>query len=162
MEETGTVLSRRNLSVNYNRLGNIARAQGRLGEAKEYYEKGLEISLALAKETGTVLSRQDLSISYERLGIIARAQGRLGEAKEHYEKCLEIRLVLAKEAVTLQTIEDLQIAYYNYGVILLKLGAEKGRAKEMFQRVVQVGEDSGHPRLKKLADQAKTILSQYF
>ena len=161
-KETGTARSRRDLFLSYEKLGDTARAQERLEEAKEYYVKALEISLALVQETGTAESRRFLSHSYGRFGAIAEAQGRLEEAQKYYEKCLEIKLALAKETRTLQAYEDLQIICFNFGAFLFNSGTDIGRAKEMFQKVVQVGEEGGFPQLKKPADDAKEILSQYF
>ena len=162
IEGTGTVLSRRDLSISYISLGDMAKAQGKLEEAKEYYEKGLEIRLALARETGTVLSRRELVVSYDKLGDIAEAQGRLEEAKEYYEKGLEIRLALAKETGTLEAFEDLQIICFNFGAFLYNTNTDIGKAKEMFRKVIQIGEESGYLQLRKRTDDAKTILSRFF
>ena len=161
-KETGTARSRRDLFLSYEKLGDTARAQERLEEAKEYYVKALEISLALVQETGTAESRRFLSHSYGRFGAIAEAQGRLEEAQKYYEKCLEIKLALAKETRTLQAYEDLQIICFNFGAFLFNSGTDIDMAKEMFQIVVQIGEEGGYPQLKELTDQAKEILSQYF
>ena len=45
VEETGTVESRRDLSISYGRLGDIHKAKGSLEGALEYYEKGLELNI---------------------------------------------------------------------------------------------------------------------
>ena len=51
------------------KLGDIAKAEGDLTEAKRYYTLGLEISEALAKETGTVGAYDDLALSYYKIAL---------------------------------------------------------------------------------------------
>ena len=150
------------ITIGYDKLGRIAKAEGRLDEARSWYSKCLEIDLALIEGTGTVLSRRDLSLSYEKLGNIAEAQGRLEEAKEYYEKGLEIRLALAKETGTLEAFEDLQIICFNFGAFLYNTNTDIDKAKEMFRKVIQIGEESGYLQLRKRTDDAKTILSRFF
>ena len=65
----GTVEARRDLSVSYDRLGEIAQALGDPAGAKKWYEQGLAIRSALAEETGTLESYDDLAVSYFKLGI---------------------------------------------------------------------------------------------
>ena len=84
-------------SVSYNKLGDIAKAQGKLSDAEEWYRKGLAIAEELEKETGTVEeARRDLSISYNNLGNLAKAQGKLSDAEEWYRKRLEIEEYIAE------------------------------------------------------------------
>ena len=75
-EETGTVESRRDLSVSYNKLGDIMKAQGRPKEAAEYYGKDLAIAEALAEETGTVEAYDDLAVSYYKMAFADQANQR--------------------------------------------------------------------------------------
>src|SRR5665811_960863 len=75
----------RDLSVSYQRLGDLARAQGNLPEAERLCRSVLAIAERLAGDDPTNAERQrDLSVSYERLGDLARDQGNLPEA----ERCL--------------------------------------------------------------------------
>lgn len=158
----GTESADRSLSTTYGNLGEILMKLGRLEEARDYCEKSLEIRLALAKKTGTVESRIDLAISYWRMSDIAEAQERLEEAREYYEKALDITLVLAEETGTLQGYEYLQINYIRFSIFLFNYRLDIGKAKEMLQKVVEIGTDSGYPQLMKRADKAKEILSQFF
>ncbi|MBQ3265963.1 MAG: tetratricopeptide repeat protein [Ruminococcus sp.] len=109
----------RQLSVSSNKLGNIAKAQGRLNEARDYYEKSLEISSAFMSETET---NSDLSISYVMLGDIAMAQDRLNEALDYYEKSLAIREAIARKTKDRGDMRDLGICYLRLVIILRKLG----------------------------------------
>ena len=129
--------SRRWTSISYNKLGDIAEAQGRLEEAKEYHEKSLEISLALVEEKETVESRRDLFVSYYKLGAIAEAQGRVEEAKEYYKKCLEINLALAKETGTVLSRRDLSASYERLGIIAEAQGRVE-EAKEYYEKCLEI------------------------
>ena len=94
------------MSVSYGNLGDILQAEGKLSEAREYYQKSLELREQLAAETGTVNARRSLSISYERVGDILRAEGKLSEAREYYQKSLELREQLAAETGTPKARND--------------------------------------------------------
>ena len=116
-EETGTIESRRDLAISYNRLGDIAREQRKYEEALEYDENGLEIKLALTEETGTFESRRYLFVSYVRLGDIASEQRKYEEAREYYEKGLEFSLALVEETGTIESRRDLSVSYNRLGNI---------------------------------------------
>ena len=81
----------RDLSVSYNRLGDVAVAQGKLEEAAEAYGESLAISKKLAEGDPTNTGWQrDLSVSYDKLGDVAVAQGKLEEAAKAYGESLAI------------------------------------------------------------------------
>ena len=84
------------LSIIYKKLGDIAKACGKLNEAEKWNRKSLAICESLAEETNTVQSRRDLAISCDCLGNIAKAQGKLSEAEEWYRKSLALREALAE------------------------------------------------------------------
>jgi hypothetical protein len=63
--KANTPQNRRELSVSYNRLGDIAEAQDQLSQSKAWFEKDLELSEALLREANTPQNRRDLSFSYE-------------------------------------------------------------------------------------------------
>ena len=99
-------------SVSYNKLGDIAKAQGKLSDAEEWYRKGLAIAEELEKETGTVEeARRDLSISYNNLGNLAKAQGKLRDAEEWYRKSLAIAENNAEESEEIQARRNLSVSY---------------------------------------------------
>ena len=105
-------------SVSYNQLGDIAKAQGKLSDAEEWYRKGLAIAEELEKETGTVEeARRDLSISYNNLGNLAKAQGKLRDAEEWYRKSLAIAENNAEESEEIQARRDLSVSYDKLGDI---------------------------------------------
>ena len=105
-------------SVSYNKLGDIAKAQGKLSDAEEWYRKGLAIAEELEKETGTVEeARRDLSISYNNLGNLAKAQGKLRDAEEWYRKSLAMNENIAEESEEIQARRDLSVSYDKLGDI---------------------------------------------
>ena len=67
----------RDLSVSYNKLGDLARGSGDAGEAARLYQQALAIAegLARADPTNTTFQR-DLAVSYERLADLAISDAR--------------------------------------------------------------------------------------
>ena len=121
-------------SVSYNKLGDIAKAQGKLSDAEEWYRKGLAIAEELEKETGTVEeARRDLSISYNNLGNLAKAQGKLSDAEEWCRKGLALREALAEETGTVQARRDLSVSYNNLGDIAQAQGRLR-KAEEWYRK----------------------------
>ncbi len=162
-EETGTVESRRNLSISYDRLGDMAKAGGDVTGAREYYEKSHAIREELAEETGTVGSRRDLSISYERLGDIAKASGDVQRARLYYEKCLTIREELVRETGVLQACRDLAVACFKSGMLYFNdLCNSLDKAKEIFERIVEISRECDDEYLAEMGKKAEQILEDYF
>ena len=84
----------RDLSVSYNKLGDVAMAQGNLEEAAKDYGESLAIFKKLAEGDPTNTGWQfDLGISNERLGDVFLAQGDLPRASDAYRE--KHRLVAA-------------------------------------------------------------------
>ena len=79
------------LSVAYERLGDICFDWEEISDAADWYEKALETRETIAEEKNTFESWSDLGYSYSRMGDICRAEGRFDEALEWYEKELNIR-----------------------------------------------------------------------
>lgn len=127
----------RNESVSYNKLGNIANAEGNLSQAEMYYKKALEICIALADETNTVEARRDLSISYIMLGSIAQVEGNLSQAKIYYEKAFEIDKELAAETSTVEARLDLSISYKSLGNIALA-EFNYSQAKSYYEKALEI------------------------
>ena len=86
----------RDLSVSYDKVGDVLVAQGKLDEALKAYRDGLAIRerLAAADRSNTQWQR-DLSISYNKVGDVLVAQGKLDEALKAYRDGLAIAERLA-------------------------------------------------------------------
>lgn len=82
--------ARRNLSVSYNTIGDIAKARGMLGEAEKWYCKSLALSESLADETENVVCRDDLAVSYYKIGILKEDKAMLKRALSIWEQLTEL------------------------------------------------------------------------
>ncbi|MDQ0314948.1 tetratricopeptide repeat protein [Amorphus orientalis] len=81
----------RDLSVSRNKIGDVARARGRLDDAATAYEEGRQIAerLAAADPTNTY-SQRDLLVGLIKIGDVATARGRLDDAAITYEEGRQI------------------------------------------------------------------------
>ena len=109
----------RDLSVSYERLGDIAKARNDYNAAEVYHAKALEISEKLAEKYPEDLDFQrDLSVSYERLGYIAKALKDYNAAEGYYAKALEIGEKLAEKYPDDPRLRhDLSVSYSDLGNI---------------------------------------------
>lgn len=81
----------RDLSVSYERLGNVATAQGRLDDANQAYSDGLAIRKNLAAgDPSNSLWRRDLYVSYWRLADLAEQRQQSKEARGYWQKALDV------------------------------------------------------------------------
>src|SRR5271165_3592531 len=93
-ERTG---SERDLSVSYDRIGDVLVRQGNLPEALKSYQAGLAIRERLARtDAGNSDWQRDLSVSYDRIGDVLVRQGNLPEALKSYQAGLAIAARLAR------------------------------------------------------------------
>jgi tetratricopeptide (TPR) repeat protein len=112
----------RDLSVSYERVGDVQRAQGDLKAALRSYADSRAIFERLAKsDPGDSRWQRGLSISYERVGDVQRAQGDLNAALQSYvdSRAIGERLVKSDPgnarwqrglSVSYEKIGDLQAA----------------------------------------------------
>lgn len=140
--------SLRDLSISYNKLGDIYCAFGdieNLENALKLYKKDLKISKQLACEQKTSKSLRDLSVSYENLGNTYSALGgreNLAKALEFYEKGFEIRARIVCEQKTSESLRDLSISYSNLGDTYCSLGGREnlGKALELYEKDLEISE----------------------
>ena len=86
----------RDLSVSYNKLGDLMAALGQGEAARDFFQKDLAIAERLARaEPERADYQRDLSVSYERLGDLLRKEGNVGAAGEYFRQSLAIRERLA-------------------------------------------------------------------
>ena len=75
------------LSISYNRLGDVAAAQGKLEEATRAYGDSLGILKKLsAVDPSNTLWQRNLAVSCNKLGDVGVAQGKLEEAARAYAR----------------------------------------------------------------------------
>ena len=152
--EPGRADYQRDLSVSYNRLGDIEAALGHGDVAQSHFRQGLDIAERLAAaEPGRDDYQRDLSVSYERLGSAAAAAGQTDEACRWFGRGIVIteRLVAAEpERADLRrelAIKHLQIAavseavtgarYLETGYTLLTDLEDEGRLDHLGSQVLQ-------------------------
>lgn len=72
------------------RLGDCHKAQGNFGQAREFYQKGLDLILQLFETEKSEPVRGDLAAAYQKLGDLSRAEGDAQGARQRYQKGLEL------------------------------------------------------------------------
>ena len=103
----------RDLSVSYDKVGDVLVAQGKLDEALKAYRDGLAIARAPRRRRSQQYQWQrDLSVSYDKVGDVLVAQGKLDEALKAYRDSLAIRERLAAaDRSNTQWQRDLSVSY---------------------------------------------------
>ena len=87
----------RDLSVTFDRIGDVHLANADLGQALENYRKGLEIAQRLAdREPANLLWQRDLSVSHDRVGEVLDRKGDWEGALESFRKGLAIAQTLCR------------------------------------------------------------------
>jgi tetratricopeptide (TPR) repeat protein len=131
----------RDLSVSYNKLGDVYGERGESQRALEYYQKDLEIAERLYEtEPHRADLARDLSVSYNKLGDVYGERGESQRALEYYQKSLEIaeRLYEA-EPHRADLARDLSVSYNKLGDVYGERG-ESQRALEYYQKSLEIAE----------------------
>jgi tetratricopeptide (TPR) repeat protein len=89
--DPGNAYRQRNLSVSYNKVGDVQVARGDMAGALKSYRDSLAIFERLAtSDPGNAGWQRDLSVSYNNVGDVQVAQGNLPEALKSYRDSLAI------------------------------------------------------------------------
>jgi integrase len=109
----------RNLSVSYNKFGDVQQAQGDLAAALASYKNSLAIAEHLTKiEQGNTLWQHDLSVSQNKIGSVHQAQGHLDDALNSYLASLAIAEGLTVvDPSNASWQRDLSISYERMGEV---------------------------------------------
>jgi hypothetical protein len=104
----------RDLSVSYDRVGDVFRSQGDLASALKAYQNSLAIREKLAGADPSNSSWQrDLSVSFNKVGDVFSSQGDLASALKAYQNSLAIREKLAGADPSNSSWQrDLVVSYY--------------------------------------------------
>ena len=107
-----------------NNLGDVLMQQGKLQEALESHQHGLEIAKRLADQDKTNVNWQwDLSWGYQKVGEDLSAQGKLQETLDAYRKSLNIRRLLADQDKTNTIWQwNLSVSYEKVANVLVAQG----------------------------------------
>jgi tetratricopeptide (TPR) repeat protein len=91
--EPGRADYQRDLSISYNKLGDLYQALGQGEQALQLYQRSLDIARRLAEsEPGRADYQRDLSVSFQRLGICLAQLDRVAEAAVALERHLQLAL----------------------------------------------------------------------
>jgi tetratricopeptide (TPR) repeat protein len=149
-EAAGRQGNERDLSVSYNKLGDVLVAQGDLAGALKPYRDSLAIRDKLAKaDPGNAQWQYDLGISNERIGDIQMAQGDLASALKSYEARRDIISRLAKsDPGNAGWQRDLSVSYDRIGNVQVARG-DLARALKSFSDSLAIRDrlakaDPGH------------------
>ncbi len=87
---------KRDLSVSYNRIGDLQNAEGKRADALKSYQDGLGIRKTLAAlDKANTEWQRDLSVSYDKIGDLQNAEGKRADALKSYQDGLNIAKTLA-------------------------------------------------------------------
>jgi tetratricopeptide (TPR) repeat protein len=131
----------RDLSVSYERLGDLMRALGNGEAAREYFQKSLDIRERLARaEPQHADYQSEVSVSYEKLGNLMRALGNGEAAREYFQQSLDIRERLARaEPQRADYQRNLSVSCNKLGDLIRDLGNGEA-AREYFQKGLDIAE----------------------
>jgi tetratricopeptide (TPR) repeat protein len=98
----------RDLSISYNKLGDVAMAQGQLDAAAQAYRDSLEVRKKLtAADPSNTEWQRDLWVSYGRLADLAERQKKASEAQAYWKQAFDILSAIDKRGLHLSP-EDRQ------------------------------------------------------
>ncbi len=125
----------RDLSVSYERVGNVQKEQGDLAGALKSFSDSLAIAERLAKaEPRNMEWQRDLSVSFNKLSDVRKEQGDLTGALTSYRDSLEIRDRLATSDPSNEGWQrDLAVSYGRCGLAYRDMG-ENNTARDSFRR----------------------------
>jgi tetratricopeptide (TPR) repeat protein len=127
----GSTDYQRELSVSYNKVGDVQVAQGDLAGALKSYRDSLAIRERLAQsDAGNAGWQRDLSVSYNFVGNVQLAQGDLAGAFKSYRDDLAIAERLAQsDAGNAGWQRDLSVSYEKVGDVQVAQGDLAGALK---------------------------------
>jgi hypothetical protein len=82
--------AQRDVSVSYEKLGDVRMAMNDLAGAREFYEKDLALALKLARDETNVQAQRDLWISIAKLGDVRARLNDWAGARDSYEQSFAI------------------------------------------------------------------------
>lgn len=131
----------RDLSLAYDKLGNVSRRLNRLEEAEEAYQNALAIDRERQNDVTDVHSRHDVCVSLNKLGDVFVRQNRLEMAIELFTEAFGIADHRAKaNRKDDQAQRDLALALNNMGDVQLRLRQPRS-AEISYRRAFAIRKD---------------------
>jgi tetratricopeptide (TPR) repeat protein len=152
----------RNLSVSYEKLGDV---QMRLGDSKaalEAYQQSLAIFERLARaDSQSAKAQRDLSVSYYKLGNVQMQLGDSKAALAAYQQSLAIDERLARtDPQSAQAQRDLSVSYHSLGDVQMRLGDSKA-ALAAYRQSVAIRERRAKADPQSAQAQRDLLVSYY-
>ena len=131
----------RDLSISYERVGDLYRALGQGEAARDAFAKALAITETLARnEPDRADYQRDLSVSYNKMGDLYRALGQGEAARDAFAKALAIAETLARnEPDRADYQRDLSVSYNKMGDLYRALGQGEA-ARDAFAKALAIAE----------------------
>ncbi len=133
--------AQRDLSISYNKLGDVQMQLGDSKAALASYQQSLKIFESLAEaDPSSARAQRDLSISYNKLGDVQMQLGDSKAALASYQQSLKIFESLAKaDPSSARAQRDLSISYNKLGDVQMRLGDSKA-ALASYQESLKIHE----------------------
>ncbi|MEL6107771.1 MAG: AAA family ATPase, partial [Planctomycetota bacterium] len=111
-------------SISFNKLGDLALAEGNLPEARRLFSDALAVAKRFAEsDPGDASWQRDLSVSFNKLGDLAIAEGSLPEARRLFSDALSVRQRLAEsDPGNASWQRDLSVAFNKLGDLAIAEG----------------------------------------
>ncbi|MDX1969194.1 MAG: tetratricopeptide repeat protein, partial [Planctomycetaceae bacterium] len=118
------VQAQRDLSISYNKLGDVTRQSGDTQAALAFFQQDLAIAQKLAAADPTdAQAQRDLAVSYERFGQIHIQLGDLAKARDYFEKELVIAEArMQADPASAEAKRFTSVVYNFLGDVTLKTG----------------------------------------
>jgi predicted negative regulator of RcsB-dependent stress response len=151
----------RDLSVSYNKVGDVQVAQGDRAGALKSYRDSLAIAERLAtSDPGNAGWQRDLSVSYEKVGDVQVAQGDLAGALKSYRDSLAIAERLAtSDPGNAGWQRDLSVSYNRVGDVQVAQGDLAGALKS-YRDSLAIAERPIRSRQRRLAARSVGVVCQ--
>ena len=107
----------RDLSVSYDKIGDLQNAEGKRADALASYQAGLTIRKRLAElDKANTQWQRDLSVSYDRIGDLQKAEGKRADALASYQAGLTIaKRLAALDKANTEWQTDLVVSFWKLG-----------------------------------------------
>jgi len=123
-EDAGNEQWQKELSLSYNRIGEVLAQANRRSEALDAYRLAFKIRKALAdSKPDNAEVRRDLAVSYERIGDELLASNQIDEALDAYQNALDIRMLLTIDGPdNREWARDLSVSHEKMGDVRFTTG----------------------------------------
>jgi tetratricopeptide (TPR) repeat protein len=129
----------RDLSISFDKSGDVRIAAGDLNAARGYFDDSLRISRLLADADPTSAQKQrDLSVSFNKLGNVSVAAGDLNAAHGYFDDALRIsRLLADADPISSEKQRNLWVSHLNFAN-LLETQSQPAEALTHWQQALEI------------------------